>query len=94
MSEHPPVPFPAAPGHVWTLRVDDDWSTDPAALGGRQCVQRVASERCPNDAVAVLYRTVWMPNYRTTRPYRYCADHLYGRWLHDGKVVGWRMVPA
>lgn len=26
------------------------------------------------------------------RPWDYCADHMYGRWIEDGKVMGWRLV--
>lgn len=26
-------------------------------------------------------------------PWDYCADHLYGGWIEDGKVMHGRLVP-
>lgn len=26
--------------------------------------------------------------------WHYCADHLYGRWIEDGRLMHWRLVPA
>lgn len=84
----PPIPYDPGPAFEWFASVRDslDWSTDPDLLEGRLCRFRP----CREPAVAVLDRSrrrgrrLW---------YGYCDEHLYGRWIEDGKVVGWRLRP-
>jgi len=47
----------------------------------------VDGSMCGAPAVASVLRG------GTRQPWDYCADHLYGRWVEDSKVMGWRMVP-
>lgn len=52
--------------------------------------------KCPNP-VAVALNRGWGRYSRAERKTRdawwfYCAAHAYGRWVEDGKVMGWRAV--
>lgn len=49
--------------------------------------------KCENNAVATFMRVAHYKSGRRDVPYRYCADHMYGRWIEDGKVLNWRLVP-
>jgi hypothetical protein len=49
---------------------------------------RCRREQCPNPPVADLLRwTVYQGLGRRRTPWAYCADHLYGRRVEDGKVL-------
>jgi hypothetical protein len=57
--------------------------------------------RCQNAAVVELDRRrhVWRPADRggpEERPswWAYCEEHMYGRWIEDGQVYEWRLVPT
>jgi hypothetical protein len=64
---------------------DEKWTV-------KRCGICRGSRGCPNEAVAYLYRTHYNrrhhsgPGRKTLVTYRYCADHLYGGEIRDGKV--------
>lgn len=86
-------PDPPSPieGYVWTPVPDEDWTADPDEV---RYISRTQGCRygnqwtgfCGKRIKAVLYRG------RTKRAYGYCDDpvHMYGRWIEDGEVLGWR----
>jgi hypothetical protein len=64
----------------------------------RKVGQRVM---CPNAPVADMrrMRTIDSPvsGGRTLRKpewWAYCAEHMYGNWIEDGKVVHWKLIEA
>jgi hypothetical protein len=70
------------------LEAEHIWIPDPAWTVQRGGVCR-GSRGCPNEAVAYLYRTHhhWVSGRKATLVrYRYCADHLFGGEIRDGKV--------
>ena len=89
-AERPTPSSPPAEGHHWEVSdhepylrwrlVTDDEIERVCRGGGRGCKGQV---------VAMLNRG--RPG--TTRRFYYCADHLYGRWIEDEKVLHWRLVP-
>lgn len=44
---------------------------------------------CGNPSVAAIDRS---STKGLSRWWFYCAEHLYGRWIEDGKVMEWRLV--
>lgn len=89
----PPPPDWSSPGHEWRVVPEGrDWTTDPAIIADRRC--RFGSRwrgYCRRPAVAALDRA--RPTLGRHLWYGYCADHVYGRWIEDGVVVGWRLRP-
>lgn len=79
------------PGTHWVCEEEgDDWRL--CTTPGRKCRQ----PRCPNPAVAELARRVYL--YKQNRAvvrWWACCDttpgHFYGRWIEDGKIMGWRL---
>jgi hypothetical protein len=73
------LPIPG--GYVGMIAADPDFRLDDA--GGKRCRFTVGpgKKNCQRPAVATLRRG------RAGR-WGYCAEHLYGRWLEDGQVVG------
>lgn len=89
--QHPDMPRPAHPdtAESWEWRVEPDRDWGPA-IPGRQCRYGDHGSRCRNRGVVSLYR-----GYGTsTRPWAYCAQHLYGRWIEHGHVMTWRYQGA
>lgn len=73
--------------YEWRQADEDSWdlkwevmSTDHAP---RRCRYGQMATRCPNYAVARLWRG-------PRSPWAYCADHLFGRLLHDGHI--WTLI--
>lgn len=66
-----------AEGWVWVR--DDGWEYPS---DGRTC----SMIRCQNTSVATMLRRAYYRDHSQTRRYHYCADHLYGRRIHDGQV--------
>lgn len=79
-----PDPGPTDPGWKWVAQVDADFK-----LGGRakRCRYSRNAVRCPNDAVATLYRPVGGHGRRY--PWAYCNEHLFGRWIEAGQIMEW-----
>ena len=78
-----PVPGREAPPGYRFVAVPEDpahWRASPGGKCRRQC--------CPGPAVAA----VWRPGTLRSSWWRYCAEHLYGRWVEDGAVWGWRLA--
>lgn len=79
------------PGYEWVAVEDTDWTTDrPRLASGSLAADRCRFGKPPHlvPAAAWLYRPVWRRDTRQV-PWAYCADHLYGRWIEDGKVMEW-----
>lgn len=95
-------------GYRWEASREPDflhWTTDrPTLRSGRpaanRCRQAGPDQRlparagraarrpsCGRDAVAWMDRGVRWHNW-----YAYCGDHLYGRWIEDGKIMWWRLA--
>lgn len=96
MSKRPNPPFrDIGDGYEWRAVVDADWTLVPDVVEGYQCLHVEHRDRCPNAAVAALMRPImrYVPvmdlSGRTRRPYRYCAEHMYGRWIEGGTVLMW-----
>jgi len=88
-----PAPRPAPEGFHYEAVEQDDWTTDPAIVGDRACRMKQGKHAvCGKHAVAALNRGRWQGNKRGESFWHYCAEHLYGRWIEDGKVMGWRLV--
>ena len=62
-----------------------EWQADPKwrLVSSRAQCRRMGDRKmvCPNTAVAELDRGVSRPRW-----YTYCAEHLYGRRIHEGVV--------
>lgn len=69
---------PESVANVWV--VDLDWQC--LAPGERKKCRRA---RCPNDAVARFWRPARRPGGGSW--WCYCAAHLYGRRVEDGRVL-------
>lgn len=98
-SNRPDPPHEAPEGWTWTVEVQGDPGT-MGSIGGRfweladnpsgkQCRFSDHGKRCEKPGVVRLNRG-WGDKPRW---WWYCADHLYGRWIEDGKVVGWELKP-
>lgn len=60
---------------------------------GRRCRFTLEGRRtCRAPAVARLDRGKRVHGQRQPMWWHYCGDHLYGRWIEDGKVMQWRLV--
>jgi hypothetical protein len=93
----PPYPAPGwgdgppPKGHVWEWHLaDTDWTPIAEGKGCRQTNGMPGGTACGKPAVASLVR----PHGSSTRRWFYCADHLYGRHIHDGAVWESRAVPG
>lgn len=91
-NEKRPAPSGEAPeGYEWVASDEDsflEWKVPAvSSLGCRFTEKRIT---CGKPAAATLFRG----SKTGTRPYNYCADHLYGRWIENGKVMHWRLRQA
>ena len=78
-------------GFAWVVEPDEGplgWLTAmPAETSGNRCRLIGPGHRsCGQPAVAWLRRGRYY--------WAYCGGHLYGRWIEDGRVVGWRLRQA
>jgi len=71
--------------HAWNLA--GDW-----AQATRRCRWMLSNPRraCGARPVALLWRT---RGGRGLTPWFYCADHLYGRQLEDGRILALTRIP-
>ena len=91
MSAARPKPRGLAPaGCEWVAHVEADWRL---AIGGRCRAGSGNGKRaCGAPAVAELNRRRRRSdNSFANCWWSYCAAHLYGRWIEDYQVVGWRL---
>lgn len=75
----------APEGYHYEWKQDPGWKYDP---GQRLCRQ----VKCLSEAVAALNRGIRTSTGRNDSWWYYCADHLYGRRIMDGKVMARYMV--
>jgi hypothetical protein len=90
----PERPTPWAPppdGFHFEVFHPDEWKTPPCGAG--RCRYMVGGKACGATPVASLLRRAYYRDGVRSVPWDYCADHLYGSWLEDGKVTRWRLVP-
>ena len=87
MSERPEPPS-ARPGFRVEATAEDPLRTWRLSTRERQC----RMQRCSNPAVAELNRGYRTSNGRKDAWWPYCAIHMYGRWIEDGRVMRWRLV--
>lgn len=85
-----PAPSWEAPvGYVHESMVAPKWRL---VVGEKRCRYGVGPRHvyCGRPAVAETDRS-----HRPDREnwWAYCPDHLYGRWVEDGRVLQWRVVP-
>lgn len=85
----PDPPYPLLPGHHWHAEPEvATWR-----LVGREVRCRARAGRCRSTAVAELNRGQYTNRGRIDVWWPYCAEHLYGRWVEDGKVMAWNQRP-
>ena len=85
-----PAPWydpPPAGFHFEAVAEGDDWELDSTRTCRRSAVGgRFPRPGCGRQSVAVLWRK-YGANGR--RRWAYCEDHMYGRWIEDGKIMHW-----
>ncbi len=84
-----PTPWAPPPdGFHYKAVEQSDWQIP--AIGAGRCRFMVGRKACGRPAAATLMRGIG----RKAHPWDYCDDpeHLYGRWIEDSKVMGWRLV--
>ncbi len=59
------------------------------ATRGRRC----RMPGCHDVGAAELNRGYRTSQGRKDAWWAYCAAHMYGRWIEDGRIVHWRWVP-
>lgn len=85
----PPIPdLPLPDGFAWAVLPVPGWEVGNPL--GYACRAGAGNGRkaCGRPAVATAERG------GRTRRWAYCADHLYGSWIEDGKVVNWLPIEA
>lgn len=89
MTARPDPAFPAPDGWHHVAMEDLDWR-----VGGdrRQCRFFSRRERCPNGAVAAFRRQRRLLRGTVDVWWHYCGDHMYGRWIEDGRVMAWHVA--
>lgn len=83
-----PPDWDPSPGFEWYVKEEDPayWRViGPTETATRICRHGRPPE-CPNRTVAAVLRGI-----RRMQWWMYCADHMYGRWIEDGKVLAWRV---
>jgi len=83
-----PEPGRAAPaGFHFEAAAEDnlEWRVPPIGAGRCRYTVGPGHRVCGKPPMATLMRGRF--------PYDYCGEHLYGRWLEDGRVMHWRLVP-
>jgi hypothetical protein len=90
----PQAPGAAPEGHHWEAVPDTSlrWrvSAGTAPAVSRRC--RYGRPSCKRPAVAEIDRGSYRNGSRVPSWWAYCERHLYGRWIEDGVVMGWRLA--
>lgn len=95
-----PSPFTARPEppessdgfHFEAVEAGPSWATPSVGAGRCRAGAGAGVGACGAPTVATLFRNTFHRGTWELRPWDYCAEHLYGRWIEDGKVMGWRLV--
>lgn len=91
-AERPPVPYAPREGFRWVPGRAVKWRLELGGLCRRVTGREHAP--CPTPAVAALNRGRHSKlGGRSDSWWRYCADHMYGKWIEDGQVWEWRLEP-
>lgn len=86
-----PAPWSLPPdGFHWEVVEQTDWISPPVGAG--RCRFMEGRKMCGDPADATLMRRHHSKFGTRQVPWDYCARHLYGRWMENGKVLGWRLV--
>lgn len=93
-----PVYGPPPEGFRWAAHpAGPDWRTETE----RQCRRMHGTvrgrTRCTRQAVAALNRprrVSWRNPVVIDSWWAYCPDHMYGRWVEDGRVMEYRAEPV
>ena len=87
MAERPP--------HGWTTPIPDGYEVVAAPAPGWRVATGKLCRRmtrqyvyCRAPSVAEVNRSVFG---KGNNWWAYCADHLYGHWIEDGRVMVWRL---
>lgn len=88
-----PEPWSDAPEGFEFVAVEDDADFVTPAVGAGRCRANGGNgqKACGEPAVATIWRPIWRTSGRRKTAWDYCADHLYGRWIENGKVMHWRL---
>jgi hypothetical protein len=81
----PKPPLSEHRGYRYEAAVDKTWILPP--IGAGRCRWMEKRVVCKRPAVATFVRG------SKRRAWDYCERHLYGRWLENGRVMVWRLVP-
>jgi hypothetical protein len=78
----PPEPFKPYEGWHWEVHPANGWRL----VTGKRCRAGASPSQkaCGRPSVAELDRGTW---------WAYCEQHLYGKWVEGGRVVGWALRP-
>lgn len=79
------------PAKDWRLIYPDGMDRPPGPMTIWRCR---GAKGCRNPVVAILdrFQHRWQTGEKRIIPYRYCADHLYGRWIEDDMVMEWGLA--
>jgi hypothetical protein len=87
-----PDPGRPAPGCEFVAVPDKDWrvyNAGAAGIPGRQCRYMEGRKACGKAAVARFDRRYRLSARQRSSWWAYCGEHMYGRWIEDGKVMVW-----
>jgi hypothetical protein len=84
-----PVPgWEAPPGTVHEPMPATNWRL---VVGEKRC--RLLTGKRTACGVPAVAETNRSQDHTIERWWAYCADHMFGRWIEDGQVWQWRVVP-
>lgn len=66
-----------------------DPSRIPSVLGNLEALWRRNPELRLGQIIVGIRRRTGLADCW----WKYCAEHLYGRWIENGAVMFWRLVP-
>jgi hypothetical protein len=66
----------------------NDWRL---VIGEKRCRLLQARKACGAPAVVEVNRA---QHGRRDNWWAYCGDHMFGRWIEDGRIWQWRAVPT
>lgn len=89
---HPARPNETPEGYRWeAVEEGPEWRVVHLRWKWPLC----RTKGCRDGAAAELNRGRRSPQGqgRVDSWWAYCPEHMYGRWVEDGRVMGWRLVP-